>query len=423
MIIEELTTVLGLEIRDEGIQRFQSGLLAIAGRMALVTAGAIAAAAAIGSVISAAAGAAKEISDQAKLARNIGVTTQALHGLEFAAQQVGLPAGTLSGVLHGLSQEIDKIPSGLTDLESRLNVLGISARDSEGNLKGVRDILFEVADAVHNAPDSLKAFRRGQASEIFPGMRAFLELGSAGIKDLEAQSRPPSDRLVESAEKLIASWGRVREVFLSFSLENLALPMIDAMNGVADAVERIAKSEYFDKFSEQMGKVSRTFGAFYKRTIDEALPQLAKVQELSEGIVKNMFGVKELSGSQTALAMVLAGVLSMTPQGPAAAADVQDYLSGKAGTQTEAEMNFFSQMAEQLVNFGPRALSSLGGRMIDPLGTGGPVNSGAPSQVIINHEHHWAPGTDVPRTMRELDREGASEVRKALDDQKPRMRR
>lgn len=423
MIVEELVTTLGLEIKDTGLAEFKSSLLATAGRLALVTAGAVAAAAAVSAVFGAVAQAAKEVSDGAKLARNLGTTSQELQRLGQVAESVGLPISSLQGIIESLRVNLLKVPKGNSPFEAALGAMGISARDSSGKLKDAIPLFKEISDVIANAGD-LQDFRLGQAFEVIGENASAIELLKLGSDEIErrmATFKALSDKDIDRFERLTATLQRLNNVAKTFGLK-LASPIASFMDQVLGSMEKAAESKAFDKVVEQFEKISKAAGKFFTKTVEESAPQVEKVQRLAEDMVKKTFGVKELSGGQTAIAMLLTGLLSATPQGPSAAADIQDFREGKSGTRTQAELEAISGFFEDLVSFG--TLSSFRTNLVDPLATGdtGSGSGLGRGDVHIHNENHFSPGTDIPAALRALDRTNAEEVRDAVDNPKRRVR-
>ncbi len=138
--------------------------------------GLAAAGTAVGAVVAAAIQDANRIDE---VAQRIGLTTEALSRLRFAAAQNGSTLEALQAGFGRLAKEAD---SGGKNLQR----LGISARDSAGNLRPLEELFLDVADRVSqysNQTDRLAAaqavFGRG-AVELLP----VLAQGRDGLQEL-----------------------------------------------------------------------------------------------------------------------------------------------------------------------------------------------------------------------------------------------
>ena len=91
-------------------------------------------------------------------ADKIGVSTEALQAFRLMAEQVaGVQSTTLDMALQRFSRRLGEADRGTGELLGTLRELGISTRDSAGNIKTTKEVLFEYADAVMNAESDQRA--------------------------------------------------------------------------------------------------------------------------------------------------------------------------------------------------------------------------------------------------------------------------
>ncbi len=126
-----------------------------------------------------------------QLAQKVGLTTEAV-------QELGYAAGVTGGSSEGMQVSMQHLARGLQELRTKgtgpaadaLHALGISAQDSEiqhGNLDQVLEI---VADRFAKLPDGVK--KTSSAMDLFgrsgTELLPLLNKGSAGIKELRAEA-------------------------------------------------------------------------------------------------------------------------------------------------------------------------------------------------------------------------------------------
>lgn len=154
---------------------------------------------AIGTVVAAAATGAfasfiKESIDLAdnasKAAQIAGVTTEALTGLQYAAGLADVSAGELNNSLKFLNLSISKAASGSKEAQRAFGDIGVSIRDTAGNLRSADAVLLDVADRFSQYENG--AEKAALAQELFgrsgTALIPLLNSGAAGINELTAQA-------------------------------------------------------------------------------------------------------------------------------------------------------------------------------------------------------------------------------------------
>lgn len=127
-----------------------------------------------------------------KMSLRTGVASEELSALGYAAKISGTDIDAVEKSLRYLSQQMLDMERGTGTAKDTFNELGISIKDSEGNLRSVTSIMTEVADKIMNMTDETK--KAAYASEIF-GARSgtqllpMLRLGSKGIEELTQKAK------------------------------------------------------------------------------------------------------------------------------------------------------------------------------------------------------------------------------------------
>ena len=87
----------------------------------------------------------------AKVADKVGVTTEQLQQLRFAAEQSGVNVRTLDMALQRFSRRTGEVANNSGELLKTWNELGLEVRDQAGNIKPLNDLLGEYADKIQSA--------------------------------------------------------------------------------------------------------------------------------------------------------------------------------------------------------------------------------------------------------------------------------
>ena len=134
-----------------------------------------------------------------KLEDQTGIAANTLQAYVNAGKLAGIEQATIDKGLRRLSQSMREADQGVATYSDSFNALGLSVRDSEGNLKSNEQVLGEIADRFADMPDG--ATKAALAMEIFgrsgASMINMLNGGSAAIKELNYEV---SDNFAQNAE-------------------------------------------------------------------------------------------------------------------------------------------------------------------------------------------------------------------------------
>ncbi len=119
-----------------------------------------------------------------EVATQLGLTTRELQEYRFAATQTGIEQGEMEKGLAKLSRTIGEAASGNEKAAAMFDRLGISIRDSNGNVRATGDLLPEIADAYAKLGSA--AEQSALSAEIFGSklgqkLNPLLAEGSKGI--------------------------------------------------------------------------------------------------------------------------------------------------------------------------------------------------------------------------------------------------
>lgn len=202
----------------------------------------------------------------AKVADKVGLSTDSLQELRFAAGKSGVEVRTLDMAMQRFSRRVGEVAKGGGELKGTFESLNISVRDADGALKTQDQLLNELADAIKNAGSeqerlaiAFKAFDSEGAAFVNA-----LRGGSAGLDAFRARARELgivlNEKLVRGsigAKDAFFELGRVLSTtFTKAILTNAdmiadvaerivaaAPAVIRVVGGMADAVARIMGAE------------------------------------------------------------------------------------------------------------------------------------------------------------------------------------
>jgi hypothetical protein len=125
-----------------------------------------------------------------KAALRTGLTTQAFQELSFAAKASGVDVGTLETSLGIMSRVAYGASQGSGEMAAALKKMGISAKDSSGQIKPTDELLEEFAQKFKEMPAGIE--RNALAMKVFGRagreMIPFLEKGEEGIHELREEA-------------------------------------------------------------------------------------------------------------------------------------------------------------------------------------------------------------------------------------------
>ncbi|MFC6490904.1 hypothetical protein [Nitratireductor sp. GCM10026969] len=151
-----------------------------------------------------------EIGEIGDVADKVGLTTEALQELRFAADQTGVAVGTFDTAMQRFSRRIAEVAAGAnTDLARVLQANNVQLRDQEGNLRRQEDVLADYANLIKNA--------RNEQDRLRLAFLAFDSEGAALVNTLK-----------DGAEGLDQNRERARE--LGLVLERDVIDLADDLD-------------------------------------------------------------------------------------------------------------------------------------------------------------------------------------------------
>lgn len=231
--IGALRVALGLDSAQfsAGLKSANTGLSKFAKSAAIGFAAVAAAATAAGAALAVAVkGSIDRADDLSKTAQRIGVTTEALSRLEWAAKLSDVSLQQLSTGMQRLSRNMLEVSQGKgAQAATAFQALGISVTDAAGNLRSSDEVFADIAERFANMPDgaektALAMQLLGRAgAEMIP----LLNSGRNGLAEMADES----DRL---GNTLSTRTGKAAEAF-NDSITRLQAGLQGMVNRIAEA--------------------------------------------------------------------------------------------------------------------------------------------------------------------------------------------
>lgn len=262
-VVEELVSVLGLEIGENALAtltQFRSavtkGLAGVGGMVAALGA------AFAGTVVSV-ANLGLEISTTA---RKIGISTDAVQELQYAADMTNVSFSSLTTAMKFLSKNAAEGGDAATRIMSALG--GVGMRNANGQLKTADELIEAFADKIVKVKDPIEQVKiamhglHGQSGvEIMP----LLKLGGEGIRRLREEAHDLGAVLdkdtIRASERFNVSLQKLKYALMGVRNE-AGTPFIDdfsdAMDWMTDRVR--AAREGFQELAKGIRELGQRFG-------------------------------------------------------------------------------------------------------------------------------------------------------------------
>jgi hypothetical protein len=212
--------------------------------------GGLAGAVSIGAMVTAFKSAANAMDEMAKASQKIGVSTEALSSLNYAASQSGVSFEGLQTGLRKLNQGLADVDKGTTDAAKAMRALGVTGADSP------QQAISKIADAFASVPDS--AQKTTLAMAIFGKAGAdlipLLNAGAEGLKEFEDRAKQLGIVMdTETAKKaeLFNDSLDDMQAALGGIVKNIVSGALPGMSGLAAAMANGARAS---KEWQQLGR-------------------------------------------------------------------------------------------------------------------------------------------------------------------------
>lgn len=330
--VRELVTTWGFDIDEKPLKELDKKIDGM--KSTLKTIGFVAAAAA-GSLFGIALGTAKAGDEAYKTSQKIGVNTEALQALRYAADLAGVGQAELTTGLKFLSTRMYDANTGLKEAQRSFKDLGLTYKDQNGNLRSADEMLGSIADKFAAMPDGTK--KTALAVDIFGRagitMIPMLNQGSAAIAKLTQEARlfglVIDEASAKSYQEFNDSITRLKGVAVGFRNEigkQLIPVMIDMMHKIIDWIRanRELLSQKLKAFVEQLVFILNKFwklAIFIGKTISDLVETFGGFEKVVGFLTKAFvafMALKIIAGIGGIVVGVLGAVKAFTALGNAA---------------------------------------------------------------------------------------------------------
>lgn len=241
----------------------------------------------------------------AKQAKQVGLLTEEITALNYAADLSGVSQDELTAALIKLSKVASDAADGIKAPAEMFDRLGISVKRSDGTLKNTSEILDEVADRFAALPDGIA--KTNAAAELF-GSRSGAKLisllngGSVALADMKREAEQLGlvigGDFASNSEKLNDNLSRLQKNIDGVA-NVLAARLVPAFNAVIERV--LAATKTFSGFGEfiSVSLGAKAFSneaegvAFYTRRVAELGQEIARLKA-SGGLLDSL----QISGAE-----------------------------------------------------------------------------------------------------------------------------
>lgn len=182
--------------------------------------------------------------------KQIGIGVERLQAWQTVAVSSGMQAEEFSEALRDMNIELsDAATGGKDELAQLLKRVGISARDSSGNIRNANEVFLEFADAVARQTDpmiqyrmAILAFGEDTGARILPVLRQGSEAFRENEEAMKAAGTAITEQQIGRLKNFRNQWNLLKQSFTSVStgvLSELAPSFAKLAEKVREILERI----------------------------------------------------------------------------------------------------------------------------------------------------------------------------------------
>lgn len=204
--------------------------------------------------------------------KQIGINVERLQAWQNVAVSTGMEADEFSEALRDMNIELsDAATGGKDELAQLLRRVGISARDSSGNIRNANDVFLEFADAIARQTDpmiqyrmAILAFGEDTGARILPILRQGSEAFRESEEAMRAAGSAITDRQISRLKDFRNQWGLVKQSFSAFSISVLSA-LSPSLSKLAQGFQRTLNEirplinahieRWAEQLSQAMGKI------------------------------------------------------------------------------------------------------------------------------------------------------------------------
>ena len=238
-----------------------------------------------------------------KASQKLNISAENYQKLSYAMEMNGASINDVSKGMKTIVSDLGKMSNGVSKANDKYKRLGISLKDSNGNLKSSQQVLFDSIDALAKMQNQTK--RNAMAQEIFGKSAAeltpLLNSGSKGIKQLMQEAEDygmvMSDKAVKASADFDDSLTRLKNTFsgLKNRMTGELLPgiskIMDGLSGLISGTDKSGKKikEGIESVAKVIQQILPTIVDSIANMIPTLLPIINDIiLTISKTIIKNL---------------------------------------------------------------------------------------------------------------------------------------
>ena len=270
-----------------------------------------------------------ELDNLAKSAQSVGVTTEALSSLRYAASYAGVEAEQLDRAMAKLAGRVSDVAKGNKEAAEVFDRMGLAIKDSNGQVKSTDQLLGDIADkfatyrgGINKTALAIDLFGEKIGPKLIPLLNGGKEGLRASADEAERLGLAIGSNLAQSAEKLNDEMSRLNAQWKAFKigLGEDVIPFLADLVAAFNAA-RLAGLDF-----EKTLRSFRGFGGDYDSMLKNEIENLDTLKkkrdaladpeaqragalfgaESEESIRKRLAGLDEEIRQQTELTRILA---------------------------------------------------------------------------------------------------------------------
>lgn len=204
--------------------------------------------------------------------KQIGINVERLQAWQNVAVSTGMEADEFSEALRDMNIELsDAATGGKDELAQLLRRVGISARDSSGNIRNANDVFLEFADAIARQTDpmiqyrmAILAFGEDTGARILPILRQGSEAFRESEEAMRAAGSAITDRQISRLKDFRNQWALVKQSFSALS--------ISVLSGLAPSLSKLAQG-----FQRSLNQARPLINAHVERWAEQLSQAMEKI--------------------------------------------------------------------------------------------------------------------------------------------------
>lgn len=197
--------------------------------------------------------------DLGKTADKLGIATDFLQRMQFAAEQTGIATRTLNMGLQRFTRRVAEARNGTGEAKAALEQLGISLNDSEGNARSIEDVLKDVSDGLLATKDSGEKVRLAFKFFDSEGVALVSTLGQGSEaldKLMQSATGVIPEKSIRDAERFNDTMNQLRRSTLA-PLQGLVIDVANSFLDLLDVLNLYTREKTLVQLQHDFGEVAR----------------------------------------------------------------------------------------------------------------------------------------------------------------------